>query len=131
ESHDAQTAAPPSSPAEPDKRTPKEAGAAESESHSSRIDKSVLSLPEPRRLRDKAHIRYVSKRPCLICGRQPSDPHHIRFAQQRALGRKVSDEFIVPLCARSTDPAMKSHGGGKQASTRSRPPTSFGEKRTR
>jgi hypothetical protein len=98
ESHDAQAPAPPSSPAEPDKRTPKEAGAAASESHSSRIDKSVLSLPEPRRLRDKAHIRYVSKRPCLICGRQPSDPHHIRFAQQRALGRKVSDEFIVPLC---------------------------------
>src|SRR5262249_16806319 len=43
------------------------------------IDKSVLSLPEPRRLRDKAHVRYVSKRPCLICGRQPSDPHHLRF----------------------------------------------------
>ena len=34
----------------------------------------------------------------LVCGRQPSDPHHIRFAQQRALGRKVSDEFTVPLC---------------------------------
>jgi hypothetical protein len=34
----------------------------------------------------------------LICGRQPSDPHHLRFAQQPALGRKVSDEFIVPLC---------------------------------
>lgn len=62
------------------------------------IDKSVLSLPEPRRLRDKAHIKYVTKRPCLICGRQPSDPHHLRFAQQRALARKVSDEFTVPLC---------------------------------
>jgi ERF superfamily len=65
---------------------------------STRIDKSVLSIPEPRRLRDKVHIKYVSKRPCLICGRQPSDPHHLRFAQQPALGRKVSDEFIVPLC---------------------------------
>jgi hypothetical protein len=65
---------------------------------STRIDKSVLAIPEPRRLRDKVHIKYVSKRPCLICGRQPSDPHHLRFAQQRAVGRKVSDEFIVPLC---------------------------------
>jgi hypothetical protein len=65
---------------------------------SARIDKSVLSIPEPRRLRDKVHIKYVSKRPCMICGRQPSDPHHLRFAQQPALGRKVSDEFIVPLC---------------------------------
>jgi hypothetical protein len=26
------------------------------------------------------------------------DPHHLRFAQGRALGRKVSDEFTVPLC---------------------------------
>jgi hypothetical protein len=65
---------------------------------STRIDKSLLSIPEPRRLRDKVHVKYVSKRPCLICGRQPSDPHHLRFAQQRAVGRKVSDEFIVPLC---------------------------------
>jgi len=68
------------------------------EVRSTSINKSVLALPEPRRLRDKVHVKYVSKRPCLICGRQPSDPHHLRFAQQRALGRKVSDEFIVPLC---------------------------------
>src|SRR5208282_2589283 len=38
------------------------------------------------------------KQPCLICGRQPADAHHLRFAQHRALGQKVSDEFIVPLC---------------------------------
>jgi hypothetical protein len=30
--------------------------------------------------------------------RQPSDPHHLRFSQPRALGLKVSDEFTVPLC---------------------------------
>ena len=62
------------------------------------IDKSALALPEPRRVRDRDHVRYVAKQPCLICGRQPSDPHHLRFAQSRALGRKVSDEFTVPLC---------------------------------
>jgi hypothetical protein len=84
----------------PDENAP-EKDPADPPSRSSRptpIDKSVLSLPEPRRIRDKAHVKYVSKRPCLICGRQPSDPHHLRFAQQRALARKVSDEFIVPLC---------------------------------
>ena len=27
-----------------------------------------------------------------------SDPHHLRFAQPRAIGLKVSDEFTVPLC---------------------------------
>jgi hypothetical protein len=62
------------------------------------IDKSVLVLPEPRRIRDRIHVRYVAKQPCLICGRQPADAHHLRFAQTRALGRKVSDEFTVPLC---------------------------------
>jgi len=40
----------------------------------------------------------VAKQPCLVCGRLPSDPHHLRFAQNRALGRKASDEFTVPLC---------------------------------
>jgi hypothetical protein len=63
-----------------------------------RVDKSLLALPEPRRFRDKTHVKFVSKQPCLICGRQPADAHHLRFAQHRALGRKVSDEFIVPLC---------------------------------
>jgi hypothetical protein len=62
------------------------------------IDKSVLALPEPRRVRDRDHVRYVAKQPCLVCGRQPADAHHLRFAQSRALGRKVSDEFTVPLC---------------------------------
>jgi hypothetical protein len=50
------------------------------------------------RLRDKDHRKFVSSQPCLVCGRSPADPHHLRFAQPRALGRKVSDEFIVPVC---------------------------------
>ena len=62
------------------------------------IEKRVLPLSEPRRLRDRGHVKLVSKQPCLVCGRRPSDAHHLRFAQRRALGRKVSDEFTVPLC---------------------------------
>jgi hypothetical protein len=62
------------------------------------IDKSELSHPEPRRIRDREHVRFVIKQACLICGRMPSDPHHLHFTQPRALGRKVSDEFTVPLC---------------------------------
>jgi hypothetical protein len=50
------------------------------------------------RLRDKDHRQYVSQQPCLVCGRTPADAHHLRFAQPRALGRKVSDEFTVPVC---------------------------------
>ena len=62
------------------------------------ISKSLLALPEPRRVRDREHLKSVAKQPCLICGRRPSDAHHLRYAQHPALGRKVSDEFTVPLC---------------------------------
>ena len=62
------------------------------------IDKSLLAIPEARRVRDRIHVKSVAKQACLICGRQPSDAHHLRFAQSTALGRKVSDEFTVPLC---------------------------------
>jgi len=62
------------------------------------IDKSTLAVPAPRRYRDREHLRLVAKQPCLICGRKPSDPHHLRHLQPRALGRKASDEFTVPLC---------------------------------
>ena len=67
-------------------------------SRSPGIDKTILALPEPRRIRDRDHVRYVAKQPCLICGRQPCDAHHLRYWQSRALGRKVSDEFTVLLC---------------------------------
>ena len=50
------------------------------------------------RLRDKEHCKYVTTQPCVVCGRTPSEAHHIRFAQPRALGRKVSDEYTVPVC---------------------------------
>jgi ERF superfamily len=62
------------------------------------VEKSVLAHPEPRRIRDREHVRFVAQQTCLVCGRQPCDAHHLRFAQNRALGRKVSDEFTVPLC---------------------------------
>src|SRR5262245_22309787 len=62
------------------------------------IDKSILTVAAPRRYRNREHLRYVMQQPCLVCGRKPSDPHHLGFTQPRALGRKVSDEFAVPLC---------------------------------
>jgi hypothetical protein len=62
------------------------------------IKKSVVLVAAPRRYRNKAHLQYVAQQACLLCGRKPSDPHHLRFMQLRALGRKVSDEFTVPLC---------------------------------
>jgi len=63
-----------------------------------KIEKSELVISEPRRHRDKAHLKFVASQPCLVCGRSPADAHHLRFTQPRAMGRKVSDEFTVPLC---------------------------------
>jgi ERF superfamily len=62
------------------------------------IDKSILTVAAPRRYRNREHLRYVAQQACLICGRKQSDPHHLRYLQPRALGRKASDEFAVPLC---------------------------------
>jgi hypothetical protein len=89
------------------------------------VDKSMLALREPRRYRDKEHRNFVCSQPCLVCGRTTSDAHHLGFAQPRAFGLKVSDEFTVPLCRGHHRAlhrrARKPHGGKKLASTRSRP----------
>ena len=60
---------------------------------------SELAFPKEKRLRNKDHLKFVARQPCLICGRKPTHAHHVRFAQARALGLKVSDEFTVPLCS--------------------------------
>ena len=65
----------------------------------SKVDKSILALSEPKRVRSKEHLRFVAQQPCVICGRTPAQAHHIRYAQSRGIALKVSDEFTVPLCA--------------------------------
>ena len=64
-----------------------------------KVDKSTLKFGEPKRIRSKEHLRFVAQQPCLICGRKPCQAHHVRYAQERGLALKVSDEFTVPLCA--------------------------------
>ena len=59
---------------------------------------AVRPLGKTVRLRDKDHRKFVLRQPCLVCGRVPSDPHHLTFTQPRAMGRRVSDEFTVPVC---------------------------------
>ena len=59
---------------------------------------AIRALGKTVRLRDKDHRRFVLRQACLVCGRVPSDPHHLTFTQPRALGRRVSDEFTVPVC---------------------------------
>ena len=71
---------------------------ADKDNFTTKVDKSVLTLSEPKRRRDKQHLKFVASQPCLVCGRTPSDAHHLRFAQPRGLSVKSSDEFTVPLC---------------------------------
>jgi len=63
------------------------------------IDKSALLLAAPKRIRDPEHLTFIASLPCLICARTPSQAHHLRFVQPRALSSKPSDEWAVPLCA--------------------------------
>jgi hypothetical protein len=62
------------------------------------VDKSELTIGVPKRIRDEDHLRFVASQACLICGRTPAQAHHLRFAQPRSMGSKVSDEWTVPLC---------------------------------
>jgi hypothetical protein len=88
-------------PSKDDSSVPQIAGAqviATAESTDAGQAKGILTVAAPRRYRNREHLRYVAQQACLLCGRKPSDPHHLGFTQPRALGRKVSDEFAVPLC---------------------------------
>ena len=72
-----------------------------------------LAFPkEPPRKRSKAHLAFIRSQACLVCKRAPADAHHLKFAQPRTLGRKVSDEFTVPLC-RSHHQGLHRHGNEK------------------
>jgi len=58
----------------------------------------LAPLTKAVRRRSKAHLAFVASQPCLVCQASPCDAHHLKLAQPRSLGRKVSDEFTVPLC---------------------------------
>ena len=80
-----------------DRRSPAVAGGAGEAAARSEPPRRQVA-PKTIRLRDKDHRKFVAQQPCAVCGRSPAEAHHLRFMQPRALGRKVSDEFIVPVC---------------------------------
>jgi hypothetical protein len=86
--------APPARQAE----SPATNGRDEGWSEPGRTGDRVFTISKPVRERDRNHLRFVASQPCLVCGRGPSDAHHLKFAEPRAMGRKVSDKFTVPIC---------------------------------
>jgi len=96
------------------------------------IDKSTLLLAEPRRIRDREHVRYVAGQPCLICGRSPSD--RIICASPNP-GHSVARSAMSSPCrcvegtiARCTTMAMKRRGGRKPDLIRPLPPARCGSR---
>jgi hypothetical protein len=81
-----------------DSAAPSMTVATAAEDQNSHAEARVTPLPKPMRRRNKVHLAFVAAQPCLVCQRSPCDAHHLKFAQPRSLGRKVSDEFTVPLC---------------------------------
>lgn len=65
--------------------------------------RSTFLLPKEKRVRDADHLAFVRTQACLVCGRRPVHAHHLRFAQPRGMGLKVSDEFTVPVCSSHHD----------------------------
>ena len=106
---------PPQEPEEPQRPHVSNASVPEKGSRSKVIDKSALALPEPRRVRDRDHVKSVAMQPCLICGRQPSDAHHFdsrkagRLAARSAMSSRC--RYVEDIIARSTAAAMKPLGG--------------------
>ena len=90
------------------------------------IDKSALTLPEPRRVRDRDHVRLVAQKACLICGRQPlglASPS-VRAKPRdgtKGLATSSPSHCVAGTIASCTARATRRHGGSGRASTRTLP----------
>lgn len=57
-----------------------------------------MMFPKSPRVKDKAHLKRVSKLPCYICGLLFCDAHHLMRAESRGMAYKTGDDCAIPLC---------------------------------
>lgn len=59
---------------------------------------SFLLRPKRRRWVNDKYTRWVKTEPCLCCGRQADDPHHLIGYGLGGMATKAHDLFVIPLC---------------------------------
>lgn len=45
-----------------------------------------------------AYLEFIRAQPCVVCGRIPCQPHHVRTHGNHGVGKKPGDHFCIPLC---------------------------------
>ena len=90
----------------------------------------TLAIAKPRRYRSKEHLRYVARQACLICGRQPSDPHHCGLHSRARWGEKPvmssPSRFVACTIVKSIVLPTNQSGGEPRALIRSASPRHSG-----
>ncbi|MEJ4043456.1 DUF968 domain-containing protein [Erwinia sp. SLM-02] len=59
---------------------------------------SFMLRPKRRRWTNEKYTRWVKQQPCLCCGRQADDPHHLIGYGLGGMATKTHDLFVIPLC---------------------------------
>ncbi|AHG83069.1 putative bacteriophage protein [Bibersteinia trehalosi USDA-ARS-USMARC-189] len=58
---------------------------------------AFLAIPKLQRFEWRKWLQYVKAQPCVCCGQQADDPHHL-IGYGGAMGSKRHDLFTLPLC---------------------------------
>lgn len=58
---------------------------------------SFMAKPKLQRFEWRKWLQFVKAQPCMCCGKQADDPHHL-IGYGGAMGSKQHDLFVIPLC---------------------------------
>lgn len=58
---------------------------------------AFMAIPKLKRFEWQKWLQFVKSQPCMCCGQQADDPHHI-IGYGGKMGSKTHDLFVFPLC---------------------------------